>query len=74
VGSFDNLDHSLLLDIIGRDIQDKRFLKLIRGMLKAGYMEDWKYHETYSGAPQGGIYTPPTMLQKVCSLLSANVE
>jgi group II intron reverse transcriptase/maturase len=57
-GCFDNLDQNLLLDIIGRDIQDKRFLKLIRGMLKAGYMEDWKYHETYSGAPQGGIASP----------------
>jgi len=24
-------------------------------MLKAGYLEDWKYHETLSGCPQGGV-------------------
>ena len=27
-------------------------------MLKAGYMEDWRYHKTYSGAPQGGVASP----------------
>ena len=29
-------------------------------MLKAGYMEDWQYHESLSGTPQGGVVTPPT--------------
>ena len=27
-------------------------------MLKAGYMEDWKYHESLSGTPQGGVVSP----------------
>jgi RNA-directed DNA polymerase len=31
------------------------FLRLIRGMLRAGYMEDWEYKETLSGSPQGGL-------------------
>jgi RNA-directed DNA polymerase len=66
VGSFDNIDHNVLLEILARDIQDNRFLKLIRQMLKAGYLEDWRYHETFSGTPQGGVITPPTMLQKGC--------
>lgn len=57
-GCFDNIDHDLLLDIIGRDIQDERFLKLLRGMLKAGYMEDWHHHQTYSGTVQGGVVSP----------------
>jgi hypothetical protein len=27
-------------------------------MLKAGYMEDWQYHDTLSGTPQGGVVSP----------------
>ena len=57
-GCFDNIDHTVLLEIIGRKIKDVRFLNLIRVFLKAGYMEDWKYYGTYSGCPQGGIISP----------------
>ncbi len=57
-GCFDNIDHDCLLQVIGRSIKDERFLKLLRGMLKAGYLEDWQYHATYSGTPQGGIASP----------------
>jgi len=57
-GCFDNIDHMILLDIIRRDIHDGRLVTLIDGLLKAGYMEDWKYHETTSGTPQGGIISP----------------
>src|SRR5215472_19247778 len=35
-----------------------RFLRLISDLLKAGYLEDWKFHETYSGTPQGSICSP----------------
>jgi hypothetical protein len=27
-------------------------------MLKAGYLEDWVYHDTLSGCPQGGVLSP----------------
>lgn len=57
-GCFDNIDHTVLLDIIRRDIHDGRMLRLIDGLLKAGYMEDWQYHDTLSGTPQGGIISP----------------
>lgn len=57
-GCFDNINHAVLVEIINQKIKDARFLKLIRSFLKAGYMEDWKYHETYSGCPQGGIISP----------------
>lgn len=57
-GCFDNIDHQVLLEILSRNIKDNRFLKLLRQMLQAGYMEDWKYHNTYSGTPQGGIVSP----------------
>jgi len=57
-GCFDNIDHDVLMGILSRDNKDQRLLKLIQKCLKAGYMEDWVYHETYSGTPQGGIISP----------------
>ena len=57
-GCFDHIDHDKLLQIIRRSIRDERLLKLLSGMLEAGYMEDWHYHATYSGTPQGGIVSP----------------
>jgi group II intron reverse transcriptase/maturase len=55
---FDNLDHELLLHSLSEDIHDTRFLKLLRDLLDAGYMEEWTYGETLSGVPQGGIVSP----------------
>ena len=55
---FDSIDHKVLLSILGEKIDDYRFLHVIREFLKAGYIEDWRYHETYSGCPQGGIVSP----------------
>jgi group II intron reverse transcriptase/maturase len=55
---FDRLDHSVLHSILAEDIHDNRFLRLIDGLLRAGYLESWRYHETLSGAPQGGILSP----------------
>jgi group II intron reverse transcriptase/maturase len=57
-GCFDNIDHAVLLEIIQRDIHDGRLVKLIDGLLKAGYMKDWRYYDTLSGTPQGGIISP----------------
>lgn len=57
-GCFDNIDHDVLLSILTRKIKDSKFINLIRKFLKAGYMEEWKYHATYSGTPQGGILSP----------------
>ncbi|WP_378410483.1 reverse transcriptase domain-containing protein [Rhodocytophaga aerolata] len=55
---FDKIDHSVLLDILREQIHDNRFLRLIGGLLKAGYLEDWKWNATYSGVPQGGVVSP----------------
>lgn len=57
-GCFDNINHDILLEIMSRKIKDERFLKLIRGILKAGYMEQGIRYNTYSGTPQGGIISP----------------
>lgn len=63
---FDHIDHDILLAILGQRIHDKRFLRLIANRCKAGYVQQWRYRPSLSGAPQGGILTPPTMLQKRC--------
>ena len=55
---FDNLNHQTLVNILAKRITDKRFLHLINQFLRAGYMEDWKFHKTYSGTPQGGNLSP----------------
>src|SRR5271157_4029203 len=55
---FGSLDHSVLLGILGEKIRDNRFLRLIRNMLRAGYLEDWTWNATFSGAPQGGVASP----------------
>jgi group II intron reverse transcriptase/maturase len=57
-GCFDNIDHTLLMNILRENIHDNRFLRLIEGALKAGYCEEWKYHPSLSGSPQGGIVSP----------------
>ncbi|MBC9719704.1 maturase, partial [Streptomyces sp. TRM66268-LWL] len=55
---FGSLDHQVMLTILGEKIHDGRFLQLVERMLKAGYLEDWRYNATLSGAPQGGIASP----------------
>lgn len=55
---FDSLDHSVLMSILSEKIQDNRFLRLLHGLLQAGYLENWKFNITLSGVPQGGIVSP----------------
>ena len=57
-GYFDNMDHDIMIRKLEKKIDDKKFIKLIKYMLKAGYLEDWKFHKTYSGTPQGGVISP----------------
>jgi group II intron reverse transcriptase/maturase len=57
-GCYDHIDHQVLMDILARDIKDGRVLNLIQRSLDAGILEDWVYHNTYSGTPQGGVLSP----------------
>jgi RNA-directed DNA polymerase len=68
-GYFDNINHTVLLDLLRKRIADEKFLALISDMLKAGFLEQWVFNETHSGTPQGGVITPPTILQN-CRLIS----
>lgn len=55
---FGSLDHQVMCSILAESIHDGRFLRLIRHMLEAGYLEDWRWHATLNGAPQGGVASP----------------
>jgi len=55
---FDTIDHETLVIILRRRIKDEYFIGLVWKFLKAGYLEDWKYHPTYSGTPQGSLISP----------------
>jgi retron-type reverse transcriptase len=55
---FGSLDHDTMLGVLGEKIHDNRFLRLLRNMLQAGYLEDWEWNATLSGAPQGGVASP----------------
>jgi len=55
---FDKLDHDVLMATLREHLHDNRFLRLVETMLAAGYLEDWRWNATYSGAPQGGVLSP----------------
>ena len=55
---FDTLNHELLLEILSEHIHDQRFIRLMRALLDAGYMEGWRWNQSLSGVPQGGIISP----------------
>jgi group II intron reverse transcriptase/maturase len=55
---FGSFDHEIMLSILAEKIRDGRFLRLLRNMLQAGYLEDWVFNATLSGVPQGGVVSP----------------
>lgn len=55
---FDSFDHHVLIEILRRRIDDEAFITLMWKFLKAGYMEQWQYHRTYCGTPQGSGISP----------------
>ncbi|MCE7044063.1 reverse transcriptase/maturase family protein [Dyadobacter sp. CY312] len=57
-GFFDNINHDVLIKFLEERIADDRFIRLVRKFMNAGYVEDWVFHKTYSGTPQGGIVSP----------------
>ena len=63
---FDAIDHTVLLDHLRQRVHDNRFVAFVGRLLQAGYLEDWRYHRTFSGTPQGGVATPPTKWQTGC--------
>jgi group II intron reverse transcriptase/maturase len=57
-GFFDNINHHTLIRILRKRIEDEKFIRLMWKFLRAGYVEDFRFNNTYSGTPQGGIISP----------------
>jgi group II intron reverse transcriptase/maturase len=55
---FDTLDHPIMVSILREKIHDNRIVRLIENLLRAGYLEDWRYNATQSGSPQGAVLSP----------------
>lgn len=55
---FDEIDHDVLLRLVERRVIDPQILKLLRGWLRAGVMEEGQLRSTISGTPQGGVISP----------------
>ncbi len=55
---FDRVNHDKLMARIASRVSDKRLLKLIRGFLKAGVMENGLVSAVDEGTPQGGPLSP----------------
>ncbi len=55
---FGSLSHDLLISVLSEKIHDGRFIRLVKHLLDAGYLEDWRFNQTLSGVPQGSIVSP----------------
>ena len=62
-GFFDNLPHHVIMDAVAAEVADGNILRLVERFLTAGVMEDGVFKPTTVGTPQGGVLTPPTILQ-----------
>ena len=55
---FDRVNHNKLMSLIGRRVDDKTLLKLIRRYLQSGLEEKGKVNPRREGTPQGGPLSP----------------
>lgn len=55
---FDSFDHHVLIKLLRKRIDDEKFIALMWKFLKAGYMDQWEYFDTYTGTPQGSGVSP----------------
>lgn len=58
LSAYNNVDHKILLSILKKRIKDKKFLNLIKQLLKCGVMDQHRYEDSITGTPQGGIVSP----------------
>jgi RNA-directed DNA polymerase len=55
---FDRVNHDRLMAQVAKRVTDKRVLRLIRGFLTAGALDNGTFEESREGTPQGGPLSP----------------
>lgn len=56
--AYNTINQKKLIHILSKRIKDKKFLDIIKGMLRSGIMEKNKFEHSLTGTPQGGIVSP----------------
>ena len=60
---FDTLNHTILLNLLRKQVKDERVIQMVKRYLKSGVMENGVVTETKEGSPQGGLcrarHNPP---------------
>ncbi len=57
-GFFDNIPHRIIEEAVAAEVADGNILRLVKGFLTAGVMEDGVRKPTTVGTPQGGVISP----------------
>jgi RNA-directed DNA polymerase len=55
---FDTLNHTILLNLLRKQVKDERVVQMVKRYLKSGVMENGVVTETEEGSPQGGNLSP----------------
>lgn len=58
VGAYNNVNHHTLIEILKLRISDRKFLEFLHDGFRAGIVEDYIFHDSLLGVPQGGICSP----------------
>lgn len=57
-GFFDNISHEWMIKLLSHRIADKRILRLVKRLLRAGVVERGIQRRSERGVPQGGVASP----------------
>jgi len=55
---FDTLNHTILVNLLRKEIKDERVIQMVKRYLRSGVMEDGVVTDTEEGSPQGGNLSP----------------
>jgi group II intron reverse transcriptase/maturase len=55
---FDTLNHTILVNLLRKEIKDERVIQMVKRYLRSGVMENGVVVDTEEGSPQGGNLSP----------------
>ena len=55
---FDTLNHTILVNLLRKEIKDERVIQMVKRYLRSGVMENGVVIDTEEGSPQGGNLSP----------------